>query len=182
MSDGELERSLEALHPASFGWALACCRWDQERALEALQASYLKAIEGRARFNGRSSVRTWFFGVVMRTAAEQRRSRVVGELALGRWLRREPSRARVPTPEELSRDAEARGQLQELLNRLSRRQRELLHLVFYQELSIEEAAAVLCISIGSARRHYERGKSRLRELISRAGEATCTDETIATKG
>ena len=48
---------------------------------------------------------------------------------------------------------------------LPTRQRELLHLVFYQELTIGEAADVLAISVGTARTHYERGKQRLRELL-----------------
>jgi DNA-directed RNA polymerase specialized sigma24 family protein len=37
--------------------------------------------------------------------------------------------------------------------------------VFYQELTLSEAAQVMNISIGSARQHYERGKKRLRELL-----------------
>jgi RNA polymerase sigma-70 factor (ECF subfamily) len=53
-----------------------------------------------------------------------------------------------------------------LLSRLSRRQRELLHLVFYQELTVEQAAEVLRIPVGTARTHYERGKSRLRGLLA----------------
>jgi DNA-directed RNA polymerase specialized sigma24 family protein len=48
---------------------------------------------------------------------------------------------------------------------LSPRQREVLHLVFYQDLTIAAAAGVLNISIGSARVHYERGKAQLRRLL-----------------
>ena len=58
-------------------------------------------------------------------------------------------------------------QFQEALQHLPARQRETLHLVFYQELTLNEAAKVMSISIGSARQHYERGKKRLRELLDR---------------
>jgi DNA-directed RNA polymerase specialized sigma24 family protein len=51
------------------------------------------------------------------------------------------------------------------LQRLSARQREVLHLVFYQEMTIAEAALVMEVSVGSARTHYERGKARLRTLL-----------------
>ncbi len=49
---------LESFHASSFGWALVCCGWNREDAEEVLQASYLKAIDGRARFNGHSSTQT----------------------------------------------------------------------------------------------------------------------------
>src|SRR5438045_9689778 len=69
----DLERKLDQLHPAAFGWALACCLGDRAAAEDALQASYLKILDGRARFDGRASFRTWLFSVVRYTAAEQRR-------------------------------------------------------------------------------------------------------------
>jgi RNA polymerase sigma-70 factor (ECF subfamily) len=162
MSDRDMERDLEAIHTESFGWALACCGWHREDAEDVLQAAYLKALDGRARFGGRSSLRTWFFGVVKRTAAEQRRRRLVRSAGLGRWWSSRAAPVRRPAPEPDSRDALERQLLRKLLSGLTRRQRELLHLVFYEGLTIEEASRVLGISLGTARTHYERGKARLR--------------------
>jgi RNA polymerase sigma factor (sigma-70 family) len=51
------------------------------------------------------------------------------------------------------------------LTQLSKRQQEVLHLVFYQELTIQDAADVLAMPVGTARTHYERGKARLRKLL-----------------
>jgi RNA polymerase sigma factor (sigma-70 family) len=76
-----------------------------------------------------------------------------------------PAPAPVVDPEALSLRSERAGALSAALLRLSGRQREVLHLVFYQDLTIEEAAQVLGIATGSARQHYERGKARLRELL-----------------
>jgi len=42
----------------------------------------------------------------------------------------------------------------------------MMHLVFYQELSVQEAADVLGMPVGTARTHYERGKARLRSLLA----------------
>src|SRR5205809_7396154 len=81
MSPDDLAAQLEQLHAAAFGWALSCCAWDRPAAEDALQSSYLKIIDGRARFAGRSSFRTWVFGVIRRTAQEARRRAL-----LGRWL------------------------------------------------------------------------------------------------
>jgi RNA polymerase sigma factor (sigma-70 family) len=63
-------------------------------------------------------------------------------------------------------DDERVVRLRQTLASLSRRQQEVLHLVFYQQLTIEEAAQVLGLPVGTARTHYERGKVRLRQLLS----------------
>jgi len=161
-----IERDLETFHPSSFGWALHCCRWKREEAEEVLQTAYLKAIDGRARFNGHSSTQTWFFGVVKRTAAERRRYRLVRRLALRRWFERRPIPDPVETPERLSDESQVQQRLRQAMVLLSPRQRDLLHLVFYEEMTIEEAADVLHISLGTARTHYERGKAQLRKRLS----------------
>jgi RNA polymerase sigma-70 factor (ECF subfamily) len=71
MERAELERQLEAMHAQAWGWALACCARDREWAEEALQSAYLRVLSGRARFDGRSSVRTWVFGVIRFAREEQ---------------------------------------------------------------------------------------------------------------
>jgi len=169
MGGDGIKNELAEIHPTSYGWALACCGWNRQEAEEVLQTSYLKAIDGRARFNGHSSTRTWFYAVVRKTALEQRRYRAVRHGAFGRWLRGSPTPEPVATPEVLSGQAEEHERLREMLVRLSPRQRETLHLVFYQDLTIEDAAHILGISVGSARTHYERGKAQLRKLLTEAG-------------
>ena len=163
MSPEALELELDRLHPAAFGWALACCGGDRAAAEDALQTSYLKILDGRARFDGRSSFRTWLFAVVRYTAAGLRR-----RAALRRWL---PLAVLGATPDGRPDAAavlartEATRRLTAALDRLPRRQREVLHLVFYQDLTIAEAADVAGVSVGTARTHYERGKVALRKLL-----------------
>ena len=165
LQDELLRDELERLHSASFGWALWCCDHRREDAEEVLQTAYLKVLEGTARFNGRSSLRTWFFTVIRRTAWEQRRRRWTRELLLARWLRQPALAAVGDGPDVAMRSSEESRALCQALAALPTRQREVLHLVFYQELTIEEAAKVLSISLGTARTHFERGKARLRTLL-----------------
>ena len=159
----ELASQVAALHHESFAWALGCCGRDRRDAEDVLQTVYLKVLDGRARFDGRASLKTWLFAVIRRTAAQQRRRAGFRRLLLGPLAGVDP-----PAPEPAADDGECAEGCRELaraLERLSRRQREVLLLVFYHERTIAEAAAVLGIGLGSARTHYERGKARLRALL-----------------
>jgi RNA polymerase sigma factor (sigma-70 family) len=165
MERSELECELARLHTESWGWALACCARDHELAEEALQTAYLRMISGRARFDGRSSVKTWVFGVIRFTAREEMRrrrfwtARNIGESAIDAA---DPS----PGPDSVAESSERSAVLSAALISISPRQREVLQLVFYHGMTIEEAAAVMKISLGSARTHYERGKKALAQKLA----------------
>jgi RNA polymerase sigma-70 factor (ECF subfamily) len=158
-----LQSELEQLHAASFGWALACCGQRREEAEDVLQTAYIKVLEGKAKFAGRSSFRTWLFGVIRHTALEQRRRRWVREMLLERWFLSRPSSSSGQTVSDVPADNQA---LRDALVRLPERQQQLLHLVFYQEMTVEEAGAVMGVSIGTARTHFDRGKRRLRQILA----------------
>ena len=162
----DLKVELARAHPRCFGWALRCCRGRRQDAEDVLHLAYVKVLDGRARFDGRSAFRTWLFGVIRRTAVEESRRWWTGALMLGEWWRDRPSVAEGPADGVVR--ADTAGRLERMLLRLSTRQQEVLHLVFYQDLTVEEAAAVLGIPVGTARTHYQRGKARMRTLL--AGE------------
>lgn len=163
MEISELKAELEKLHQASFGWALNCCRHNGVEAEEVLQTVYLKILQGKAVFRGESKLRTWLFAVIRKTAVSERRKHVL------RTLIARTGDQPVSQPEIEFERSEMQQRFQQALAELPARQRETLHLVFYQDLSVSEAAEVMNISIGSARRHYERGKKRVREALDREG-------------
>ena len=163
----ELKEELEKLHSASFGWALSCCRRDYAEAEEVLQTVYLKILEGKARYRGESSLKTWLFAVIRKTAIGEYRKRLVRSLVfLGSSERHDTGVSPAEAPATLLEKSELQKQFRVALAKLPARQREALHLVFYEDLSLSEAANVMGISIGSARQHYERGKKHLREWLS----------------
>ena len=170
METDELRAQLEQLHASSFGWALACCRRDHSDAEEVLQIAYLKVLEGKARFNGSASFKTWLFAVIRKTALDQRRKHFLRSLVILRAAEDRTAGSRVERPDESAYRSEMQAVFRSALARLPNRQREALQLVFYHDLSLQEAAAVMGISIGSARTHYDRGKKRLRELLEESEE------------
>jgi RNA polymerase sigma factor (sigma-70 family) len=172
MDISELKAELETLHSASFGWALSCCRRDRTEAEEVLQTVYLKILEGKACFRGEASLKTWLFAVIRKTAIGQYRRNLLRHL---RWSDGSEETADLVSPMETPgvafEKSETQAMFQNALKGLPRRQKEALHLVFYQDLSLSEAADVMGISVGSARQHYERGKKHLRESLGQTGSA-----------
>jgi RNA polymerase sigma-70 factor (ECF subfamily) len=167
----ELRRDLAANHGDAYAWALNCCRRNRTDAEDVLQATYMKVLEGRARFDGRSNFTTWLFGVVRLTAADHRRRRFLHDLITGRAAAEESFREPAPAADADLGRAQRRAALERALAMLPDRQREVLLLVFYHELTVENAAHVMSIGIGSARQHYARGKARLREVLADLKEA-----------
>jgi len=169
MTPTDLEALLAGLHAESFGWALHCCGRDETRAEDVLQTAYLRVVSGKARYGGRSAFKTWLFGVIRRTAQEARRRDSVHDSRTLRFVPEAlPDTAGRDPHQDLERK-ELRTRLLRALEDLSDRQREILHLTFYQGLTIAEGAEIMGISVGSARTHYERGKERLRSLLLQQG-------------
>jgi RNA polymerase sigma factor (sigma-70 family) len=166
MDRSELASALERLHPESWAWALACCARDQHLAEDTLQTAYLSILSGRARFDGRSALKTWMFGVIRLTALAEAR----------RWRSRNvtldlDAALDVPDPtigaDVLAERSERKSALIAALKGLSSRQQEVLQLVFYHGMTIEDASRVMNVSLGSARTHYDRGKKALAERLGR---------------
>ena len=171
--NGTLQPSPEALaglHDSAYRWALACCAFDQERAREVLQMTYAEILSGRARFDGRSTDKTWLFAVVRRTAwreaAGSRRSAALRD----RFERLGPRAAVADAADSLARQ-DTRDAVRVALGTLPPRQRQLVELVYYHDLSLTEAARVLGIGVGSARQHFHRAKRALAGALAPLQEA-----------
>lgn len=167
MDDAELRKQLELHHDASFGWAMSCCSRNRSDAEDVLQTAYLKVLQGKARFSGRAAFKTWLFSVIRYTAADERRRHWLRLIRTEAYERESANQPAQEAPRFPSDDTAARQQFVEALRQLPRRQQEVLHLVFYQDMTIEEAAAVMDVSLGSARTHYERGKQKLRSVLNK---------------
>jgi RNA polymerase sigma-70 factor (ECF subfamily) len=155
MSKKWLVDNLQSLHKDGFYWALQCCGYNEVLAADILQEVYLKILQNRARFQGSSSLKTWFFSVIRYTTID--------------YLRQE----RKDEPLEAIRDMSDGTMLEEsrdykqLINQLPQKQAMVLLLVFYHDMTIDSAAEVIGVSVGTARTHYFRGKEKLREILKK---------------
>jgi RNA polymerase sigma factor (sigma-70 family) len=160
-----LRLELAALHRESFVWALHCCRGDAGRAEDTLQETYLKILAGRARFAGRSSFKTWLLALIRLTAADEWRRAERHTARLATW-NGEPPEPEI-TPDDALAVEQTQAVVRAALTGLPPRQREVLTLVFYHDLTLDEAAGVMGVSPGTARTHYDRAKSQLRVNLTR---------------
>ncbi len=68
---------------------MACCDRRCEDAEDLLHDVYMMVLEGDARFEGRSTFKTWLFGVIRRAASSRRRRDLLhAVLGMRRWSAR----------------------------------------------------------------------------------------------
>jgi RNA polymerase sigma-70 factor (ECF subfamily) len=185
-----LERALSELHSSLVSWANTQLSAHEEGE-ELVQELYVRLLEGRLcvpqqitealtrkdplkSTEARLALKRWLFASLRRLAANHRRKLSRQLSALKRLVFDAPARHSsqpiAPLDAEHTLQAwegatERAEELTRALDQLSARQREVVVLVFEHELSVEEAAEVMGVSVGSARTHYERAKRALRALL-----------------
>jgi RNA polymerase sigma factor (sigma-70 family) len=90
-------------------------------------------------------------------------TRVATNLALDRVRRRRRSLPRVLPSEDGS--LEVRLDLVSAVARLPRRQRQAISLRYFGDLSEQDVAALMDVSVGSVKRHVHRGLEKIREQL-----------------
>ena len=149
----------------------------QAVAEEVVQDTWMGVVRGIERFEGRSSLKTWLFRILVnraRSAGARERPSAAGEGSVhsvdpawfddaGAW--REPV---VPWTDEADGRIDAATLaplLRSALEELPDRQRQVVTLRDVEGLSSEDTCAVLGISAGNQRLLLHRGRSRLRTAL-----------------
>jgi RNA polymerase sigma factor (sigma-70 family) len=168
MQNDNIKLQLEHHHKDCYGWALHCCNQDREMAFDVIQTSYLKMLERQKAFGGKSSFKTWAFAIIRNTAIDTLRKRKKETLLLQRDNNFPDTAYDAAVGHEFDRKLEKQF-FTEALNRLSERQKQIMQLVFYHDLSLNQSAEVLNISQGSVRKHYDRAKKILADWFQKNG-------------
>jgi RNA polymerase sigma-70 factor (ECF subfamily) len=85
---------------------------------------------------------------------------------------------RGPEPAQVVLDREASAVVQKAVATLPLLQREALVLFHYEELSLEETAAVLGIEAGAVKSRLHRARERLKKLLAPYFEGSMVDESV----
>ena len=149
----------------------------QAVAEEVVQDTWLAVLRGLDDFEGRSSLKTWLFRILVNrartTGTKEHRSVPVPDPepavdparfdAAGGWA--DPPEHWVEAAEGRLEAGKLADRLRALMDELPARQREVVLLRDVEELSSEEVCSVLAISDGNQRVLLHRGRSRLRQLF-----------------
>ena len=161
-NNSHISRSaLEAIHDQVFAWALSRCDYERAVAEDLVQQAYVELLTGKAKFERRSSLKTFVFSVVQNLARNRFR-RAASRLRLVDEMQRNTIDAAVvamTTPEH--------PQLWQAVQQLPQRQRDVIELVFCRDMTIEDASRVMGVATGTGRVHYDRAKKALRVSLEK---------------
>jgi RNA polymerase sigma-70 factor (ECF subfamily) len=181
--EAAFEELVAALHTRLLGFARLFLS-SPASAEEVVQDAWLAVIKSLPSFEGRSSLKTWIYGIVA-NRARTRAARDGRFIALdpspadgddaagpgadrfapdGRWAF-PPSPALLRTPEEILLAAETRGVLEQALDELPPGPRAVVTLRDVEGLDAEEACNVLGLTETNQRVLLHRGRSRLRRRL-----------------
>lgn len=153
-------RALEALHGELYGWSLSRCGYDDATAEDLMQQAYMEILSGRARFERKSALKTFLFGIVQNLARSRFRRQNSRLKAADAWAAEQDVATEPPQEQHNLRIVWA------AVETLPQRQRDITELVFVRDMTIEQASAVMGVSVGTGRVHYDRAKKALAEKLS----------------
>jgi len=169
---------LEEHAPRVYRFALRLTNNHQD-AEDLTQETCLRAWRHRGRLRDVAAVRVWLFTIAANLWRDwlrrhKRRPRAIDTLD-------DDQRAPTPPPERGLMAQEDRDRVVEALERLPSRQREVLYLHAWEQLSLGEMAEVLGISVDAVKSSLSLARRRMREWLrtathSASGFTSSTDE------
>ena len=200
LDEAELLVRLRAGEPAAFEALVreyhgamkrtAAALLGEAQAEEAVQETWLAAIRGLAAFQGRSTLKTWLFSILLNESRGRlrkgRREILLEDLgdagvlldpdcfvADGHWAQ-EPQRWDDQSPEALLSQEDFLRCLEQLLAALPEAQRSVLTLREYQGLGLDQICNVLSLSASNIRVLLHRARTRVYAMVDRFEETgTC---------
>ncbi len=138
-------------------------------AEDLAQQAFLEAVRSYQSFKGQSELSTWLYGIAMNlvrnhlSRAPHRRYDFGSDDELAEMA------TESPTPAQKLEQTQHMNHLQSALAELPQAMREILLMVGVDELSYEDAAAMLTVPVGTVRSRLSRARTALRTKLQARG-------------
>ncbi len=144
---------------------------DMEDAEEIMLDAFAVAASGTTKFHGRSSFKTWLFAIARNLTLKQMRKQRVQALPLDEGVAMEAIASRKRPSEGLagSLEKERRTTLYKALSELPEEYRQVLYLIYFEDMSGDEAAQIMKKNKKQIYNLTTRGKTSLRNILERMG-------------
>src|ERR1700730_11297761 len=149
---------------------------DPSHAADTTQDVFLKVFRGMNHFHGESSLKTWIYRIALHEAANRRRwwfrhkaqETPIDPIATGEFECSGEERLVDPgeSPFEKFAHTEVRAAVEQALQQVPEPYRTALILRDLEEMSYEEIAEVLVISLGTVKSRITRGRDALRKRLA----------------
>ncbi|HEY5671535.1 MAG TPA: sigma-70 family RNA polymerase sigma factor [Anaerolineales bacterium] len=168
----EFARLVETYYEMIYRLAIKMLNNPQD-AEDVLQETFLKALRGIRKFDGRSSISTWLYRIATNEALMALRRQKPNLISTDEPLETEEGEQEpiqivdwccLPEPELMS--GEAQGYLEQAISRLSPNLRAVFVLRDIEGLSTQETGEVLNLSETAVKTRLSRARLRLREDLS----------------
>jgi RNA polymerase sigma-70 factor (ECF subfamily) len=146
------------------------CRYmldDPQEAADAAQDTFLRAYRHLGNFVPDFSLYTWLYRIAVNCCIDRKRKRSLRERFLA-FLAPEDMEtipSHLPTPEDAAAAGQSRDRLQAALGALSDKLRTVLVLREVEELSYEEIAATLDLSVGTVKSRISRAREEMKTRL-----------------
>ncbi|NMK50022.1 RNA polymerase sigma factor [Achromobacter sp. Bel] len=138
-------------------------------AEDLAQQAFVEAARSYGSFRGESQLSSWLYGIALNlvrnylSRAPERRHDFVSDSVL------EDHPSADLSPERIVEQNQMMALLQESLDELPENMRDILLMVGLDDISYEEAAALLTVPIGTVRSRLSRARTALREKMAQKG-------------
>jgi RNA polymerase sigma-70 factor (ECF subfamily) len=149
---------------------------DPSDAADTTQEVFVKVFRGMKHFHGESSLKTWIYRIALHEAANRKRwwfrhkahERPIDLIAADQGEFRGEDRLADPgeSPLEQFAHSEVRAAVEQALQQVPEPYRTALVLRDLEEVSYEEIAEVLAISLGTVKSRITRGRDALRKKLT----------------
>ena len=136
---------------------------ERQLAEDAFQETFVRAWRHMNTFRGESSAKTWLSHIAVNVCRDMLRTP---------WLRMRRSVRSVEEMEHLpAPDATPRHELMDAIRALPDKYREVIVLVYVQDMKLREAAAQLRLPVPTVSTRLRRARARLAQLLSEEVDA-----------